>query len=1067
MADRTVRTVLTASVAGFTGPMAQAAASAKATGAAIENSVKKGSAEWSRVGGTMLKAGALLAGGLGLSAKAAMDWESQFAGVRKTVAGTPEELSKLEVSLRGMARTMAASHEEIAAVAEAAGQLGVATPAIAGFTKVMIMLGETTNLTSDEAATSLAQMMNVMQTAPERVGNLASTLVALGNAGASTEREIMGMAQRIAGVGRQIGLSEDEVLGFASALANVGIEVEAGGSAISLVFTKLEQASRKGGTQLQTLSKVAGTDFQKAFSEDAAHATQLFIEGLGKIREQGGDVTGILKSLSITGIRESDAVRRLASSGKNLADSLSLAKTSIQSQSAIMNEYAARAATTESQVKIAWNNIVDSAITAGATILPMISQLSAGVAGFAQTLGSMPQGAQQFATVGVAIAAGLLLVGGGAIKAITGLVALKTSLSTLGVSFEGAGAKMKGFAAKYAGATAGVMALVLAIQLLGQAQAAQAQSAEQVAGNIDVLAKKGTDLALVNKQITDSLRGDAASRNIKGIGDAFKTLGDASRRGTGWFTDMLDMTGFKTRTGVLKDQLHQMDSELANLVRGGNLEGAQEAFRKMSDEAVQQGESVEFASRFFQQYRSQLEQTASSLGVNNLSAEEYAQWMRGDIPGAIQAAVSAGGALVGNLNDQQKQLAGVSSAAGSAVVSLQKYATTVLTMSGSEIGFAQSLSDAKKAIKENGEALNINTAKGRANQTALNNSAAAATKYLQALKDAGAGDETIASKAKKMREQLAGVAEDMGMSKEKAREFAAALIAIPGEVAPSFSAPGATVSKQQAKDLAKAVKDIPSTAEVKILAPGARPSKKEVDNFMRTVEGVPKEKKATLRTIAELGGIDAAKSALAEIKDKPVKVTTEADTKGARDAQDAVNKVRGKTVTVKVDYVGGKNGAMRGLAYGGLVHAGLTPSVGFGPMQRLAGGGSVAGYSPSPRADNIPIWGTAGEFMQPVDSVGYYGLNVMEALRRRLIPKDVFSSIGLADGGAVNPSVVSRSRQPTVITQQSQEAPVFHVIVTNPFTGEQVRAHTVSVVQQENTLDRGFNQTMSRQQNGK
>lgn len=1062
MADRTVRTVLTASVAGFTGPMAQAAASAKATGAAIETSVKKGSAEWSRVGGTMLKAGALLAGGLGLSAKAAMDWESQFAGVRKTVAGTPEELSKLEGSLRGMARTMAASHEEIAAVAEAAGQLGVATPAIAGFTKVMIMLGETTNLTSDEAATSLAQMMNVMQTAPDKVGNLASTLVALGNAGASTERDILGMAQRIAGVGRQIGLSEDEVLGFASALANVGIEVEAGGTAISLVFSKLEQASRKGGTQLQTLSKVAGTDFQKAFSEDAAHATQLFIEGLGKIREEGGDVTGVLKTLGITGIRESDAVRRLASSGKNLADSLSLAKTSIQSQSAIMNEYAARAATTESRVKIAWNNIVDSAITAGSTLLPMISQLASGMAGFAQTLGSMPQGAQQFATIGTAVAAGLLLVGGGAIKAITGLVTLKTSLASLGVSFEGAGEKMKGFASKYAGATAGVMALVLAIQLLAAAQRGMAQTSDQVQGNLEVLSKTGTDMVLVNKQITDALRGDAASRNIKGVGDAFKSLGNMARMGTGWFNDMLDTTGFKTQTGVLKDQLQQMDTELAGMVKGGNLVGAQEAFKKLSDAAVAQGESIEFASRFFTQYRSQLEQTAASLGVNNISAEEYAQWMRGEIPASIQAAVSAGGTLVGNLTDQQKELAGVSGAASAAVVSLQKYASLTLAMSGSEIGFKQALADTKKALKENGETLDINTAKGRANQTALNNSAAAANTYLQALKDAGASDETLASKASGMRKQLADVAEAMGMSKEKAREFAAALIAIPGEVAPNFSAPGATVSKKQAKDLAKAVKDIPSTAEVKILAPGARPSKKEVDAFIATVEGVPKEKEATLRTIAELGGVDAAKAALAEIKGKSVDVKTKADTKGARDAQDAVNKVQGKTVTVTVDYVG--KGDRRGLAYGGLVHAGLTPSVGFGPMQRLAGGGSVAGYSPSPRADNIPIWGTAGEFMQPVDSVGYYGLNVMEALRRRLIPKDVFSSIGLADGGVVNPSVVSRSRQPTVITQQSQEAPVFHVVVTNPFTGEQVRAHTVSVVQQENTLDKGFSQTMSRQQ---
>ena len=40
-------------------------------------------------------------------------------------------------------------------------------------------------------------------------------------------------------------------------------------------------------------------------------------------------------------------------------------------------------------------------------------------------------------------------------------------------------------------------------------------------------------------------------------------------------------------------------------------------------------------------------------------------------------------------------------------------------------------------------------------------------------------------------------------------------------------------------------------------------------------------------------------------------------------------------------------------------------------------------------ADNIPAWLTAREFVHPVDSVDYYGLAFMEAVRRRLFPRDL------------------------------------------------------------------------------
>ena len=68
------------------------------------------------------------------------------------------------------------------------------------------------------------------------------------------------------------------------------------------------------------------------------------------------------------------------------------------------------------------------------------------------------------------------------------------------------------------------------------------------------------------------------------------------------------------------------------------------------------------------------------------------------------------------------------------------------------------------------------------------------------------------------------------------------------------------------------------------------------------------------------------------------------------------------------------------------------------PAQALASGGLVGGWSPSPTADNIPIWGTAREFMQPVRAVDYYGVNFMERIRRLQFPRNIAHALA---GGTV------------------------------------------------------------------
>ena len=96
-------------------------------------------------------------------------------------------------------------------------------------------------------------------------------------------------------------------------------------------------------------------------------------------------------------------------------------------------------------------------------------------------------------------------------------------------------------------------------------------------------------------------------------------------------------------------------------------------------------------------------------------------------------------------------------------------------------------------------------------------------------------------------------------------------------------------------------------------------------------------------------------------------------------------------------------GVTKALAQGGIwgpIMAGVVVAAGAVQIatitaQSLAAGGKIQGISPSDTADNIPVMATAGEYMQPVKTVQYYGSQVMEAMRQRMIPREIFAGLTL------------------------------------------------------------------------
>lgn len=309
---------------------------------------------------------ASLAGAAGYAIKTGIDFESAFAGVKKTVNASDEELSQFRQEIRDMAKEIPQSASSIAEVAEAAGQLGIKNENLMSFTRVMSDLGVATNMSATEAATSLARLANITQMPQENFGRLGSTIVALGNNLATTESEITEMGLRLAGAGKQVGMSEAKILGLSAAISSVGIEADAGGSAVSTVMTKMQLAVENGGDSLQQFADVAGMSaeqFQQAFKEDASQALVAFITGLGTMDARGKSAIATLSDMEITEIRQRDALLRLSGAGDLLSESLGIATQAWDENNALTKEAGQRYETLESRLQILKNNVSDLGIS--------------------------------------------------------------------------------------------------------------------------------------------------------------------------------------------------------------------------------------------------------------------------------------------------------------------------------------------------------------------------------------------------------------------------------------------------------------------------------------------------------------------------------------------------------------------------------------------------------------------------------------------------------------------------------------------------------------------------------
>lgn len=345
----------------------------------------------------------------GSAIKAASDFESAFAGVKKTFKGFDtnskqgiEVLGALSGAIREMATELPTSAAQIAKVVELGQQFGVPTQHVIDFAKAIVNLGESTNLGMEEGAQALAQFAYVTGVADDKFQNLASAIVYLGNNSRTTERDIVNMATRIAGAGGLSGVAAADILGLSAALASTALESEAGGTAISKLIQKMSRAASgsggleqfayitsKANSELKNLSEQGFADL---FKNNPGDALTAFFKGFQNLKNEGAGVYAILDSLDLQEVRLIDTTLRAVLTSDKLTKSVVDARMAFEEATFAEAEANERRKTFASQMLVLKNNVNEVAISFGQLFLPALLSITKSLVEVVKYLNQLPEG---------------------------------------------------------------------------------------------------------------------------------------------------------------------------------------------------------------------------------------------------------------------------------------------------------------------------------------------------------------------------------------------------------------------------------------------------------------------------------------------------------------------------------------------------------------------------------------------------------------------------------------------------------------------------------------------------
>jgi len=259
--------------------------------------------------------------------------ESQLISISRVTGLAGQELETLSDNMRSLAQSTGASYNQLLALSQVAGQLGVQKNQIAGFVETINKVSVALELSGQSAATEFDRLRRLFKLQQDDILGLANAINAISDSSNLAVQQVLGLAGYMAPVGAQFKFTAQQTLSLGAVLGELGISAGVASTAMQKTLARMSQDT----ANFARVMGVSVKELKKLLDEDAFGAIQRFSRALGMMT--AAEQQAALGALKISDVRSIRVLTVLGQNVERLAEFQRLANEEFLTGNSVNEEY--------------------------------------------------------------------------------------------------------------------------------------------------------------------------------------------------------------------------------------------------------------------------------------------------------------------------------------------------------------------------------------------------------------------------------------------------------------------------------------------------------------------------------------------------------------------------------------------------------------------------------------------------------------------------------------------------------------------------------------------------------
>ena len=711
----------------------------------------------------------------------AASFDKAMSNVRAATHASAEDMQLLsDAAIQAGADTAYSAEEAAGAVTELA-KAGVSTADIlSGGLNGALSLAAAGELEVADAAEIAASAMVQFGLEGSKIPHVADLLAAgAGKAQGSVHDLGMGLSQ-VGLVANSTGLSIEETVGGLSAFASAGLMGSDAGTSFKSMLQRLNPQSEAAANLMEELG-LSAYDSSGEFIGLSEYA--------GLLQEKLAGMSSEQRNAAMQTLFGADAVRAANVLYEQGADGVEQWEQAVSDAGYAAETAAIMQDNLAGDLEKLGGAFDTAFLKAGTGANEVLREIVQGAESLVDAIGQLPGPVLQAGAVVSGLVGVAGLAGAAFITIVPKIKETKDALNVLAPAGGKADKAMRGV-----GKAAGIAgAAFVAMNIAAEVQKNFADPVPTIEAFQQALVGLKKDADALN-EIEWSPNEWSMGQEIDSLGAALSNINAGGLVGFGNSVNdvVKGLSGWTSQNHEVEASVANLDAAMVNAASNGGIDQAATAFRKAVEEGKEYGLTIDQVAASFPGYIDAVRKAATEQGVqlegtqlleaamNGLTPELLATADAADAAG--EGATAAGkGAEAGaaGLDIMSMSAEDLANALDVAIQGLQEMGVMERNARSAARDYQEAIDGITESVKTNGQTLDTNTEKGRANEAALDGLANAGLASAAAMAENGASHEQLQSQLTGTYNQLVTAAQAMGLTKGEAELLARTILEIP------------------------------------------------------------------------------------------------------------------------------------------------------------------------------------------------------------------------------------------------------------------------------------------------